>query len=319
MYRHASAVMSFLICTVTHSAIAQNYPTQPIRLIVPSTAGGSSDTLGRVLAQKLSEVFGQQILVDNRPGAGGIIGIDFVAKAAPNGYTLLITPAAIAINPSMFRKLPYNASHDLAPVTQLVTAPNVLSAHPSVPATTLKALISLARAKPGGLTLGTSGIGSSSHLSAELFKSMAQIDLVLVHYKGSSHVSLLSGEIALAFPTAVTALPFLKVGKLRAIAVTTAARSQSLPNVPTLSESGLPGYEAPQWHALFAPAGTPPATIDRLHSEFSKALHAADMKERLAAEGSDVVASKPEEFAAYLRLETEKWAKVIRDAGIKPE
>lgn len=319
MGRRVFAAIAFFLCAIVHPAIAQNYPTQPIRLIVPSTAGGSSDSLGRVLAQKLGDVFGQQIVVDNRPGAGGIIGIDLVAKAAPNGYTLLITPAAIAINPSMFRSLPYNASRDLAPVTQLVTAPNVLSAHPSVPATNLKALIALARATPGGLTLGTSGIGSSSHLSAELFKSMARIDLVLVHYKGSSHVSLLAGEIALAFPTAVTALPFLKVGKLRAIAVTTAARSQSLPQVPTMSESGLPGYEAPQWHAIFAPAGTPPAVIDRLHLEFSKALHAADMKERLAAEGSDVVASKPDEFAAYLRRETEKWAKVIRDAGIKPE
>jgi tripartite-type tricarboxylate transporter receptor subunit TctC len=297
----------------------QAYPNRTIRLVVPSSPGGSSDTLGRLMAQKVAASFGQQVVVDNRAGAGGIIGVDQVAKSAPDGYTLLITPASLAINPSMFSKLPYNAMRDLAPITQLVAAPNVLSLHPSVPAANLKALIALAKARPGSLVGGTSGIGTSPHLSAELFKTMAGIDMVLVHYKGSSHISLLSGEIALAFPTAITVIQYLSVGKLRALGVTTATRTRALPAIPTIAEAGLPGYEAPQWDGVLAPAGTPRPIIDRLYQELSRVLRAPDMKQRLSAEGTEVVASMPEEFASYIKSETEKWAYVIKAAGIKPE
>jgi tripartite-type tricarboxylate transporter receptor subunit TctC len=307
--------------TVAGTAGAQAYPAKPLRLIAPTSPGGGSDIFGRQLAQKLSESFGQQVIVENRAGAGGIIGIDYVAKAAADGYTLLIAPAGLAINPSMYAKLPYDTLRDLAPVTQLADAPSVLTVHPSVPATSVKQLIALAKARPGLLTGGTAGIGSAPHLSLELFKSMAKIDVVFAHYKGLGQgmVSLLSGEIALMTPTALTVIQHLRNGKLRALGVTTLKRAAVLPEVPTIAESGLPGYDAPQWYGLLTTAGTPAPVIDRLHRETARVLAQAEMKQRLEADGTRVVAGTPAEFARYLKNEIDKWAGVIRSAGIKPE
>jgi tripartite-type tricarboxylate transporter receptor subunit TctC len=303
------------------NAFAQTYPAKPLRLIAPTSPGGGSDIFGRQLAQKLGEALGQQVIVENRAGAGGIIGIDYVAKAAADGYTLLIAPAGLAINPSMYAKLPYDTLRDLAPITQLADAPSVLTVHPSVPATSVKQLIALAKARPGLLTGGTAGIGSGPHLSLELFKSMAKVDVVFAHYKGLGQgmVSLLSGEIALMTPTALTVIQHLRNGKLRALGVTTLKRAAVLPEVPTIAESGLPGYDAPQWYGLLTTAGTPAPVIDRLHRETARVLAQADMKQRLEADGTRVVAGTPGEFARYLKNEIDKWAGVIRSAGIKPE
>lgn len=321
MHRYAIAILLAWAGMDAQCGFAQNYPTRAIRLVVPSSPGGGSDILGRILAQKLGEALGQQVVVDNRAGAGGVIGVDIVAKSVPDGYTLLISPASLAINPSMYSKLPFNAMRDLAPITQLVSAANVLAVHPSVPAKTVKELIALARAKPGNLVAGSAGVGTSPHLSAELFKAMAKLDMVIVPYKGSGQgmVSLLAGEIALMFPTLPSAIQYIKAGKLRALGVTTTNRAAVLPDVPAIADAGLPGYEATQWFGILAPAGTPRTIIERLHQEITRALRAPDVKDRMTAEGTEVVGSTPEEFASHIKLETEKWARVIKAAGIKPE
>ena len=303
------------------AVLAQNYPSHTIRLVVPSSPGGGTDIVGRMLAQKLSEQLGQQVVVDNRAGAGTIIGNDAVAKSAPDGYTLLMGLSTLAINPSMYAKLPYDALRDFAPISQSVAACNVLILHPSVPARTVTGLIALAKAKPGSLTFGSAGVGTNPHLSGELFKSLARIDMVHVPFKGSgqSVISQLAGEIAANFPSVPTAMPYIRAGRLRALGVTTLKRAQALPDVPSIAEAGLPGYEATQWFGLLAPAGTPRPIIDRLYQESSRALRTADMKERMTAEGLEVVGGTPEEFASYIRSETEKWTQVIKAAGIKPQ
>ena len=303
------------------AAPAQNYPSRTIRLIAHSSPGGTSDILGRLMAQKLTEALGQQVVVENRAGASGIIGVEAAARSAPDGYTLLITQTSIAINPSMFAKLPYNAIRDFAPITQLVAAPNLLMVHPSVPATSVKGFIALAKAQPDSLVNGSPGQGTSPHLSAELFKIMSGIKLDHVQFKGAGMaiVSLLSGEISVMFTTPPTAMPYLKAGRLRPLGVTTTTRIDALPDVPTISEAGVPGYESVQWFGMLVPAGTPRPIIDRLHQELTRALRAPDMKERLNSLGLDGVGSTPEEFAAYIRSETEKWAKVIKAMGIKAE
>jgi len=299
----------------------QAYPARAIRLIAHSSPGGTSDILGRLMAQKLTEALGQQVVVENRAGASGIIGVEAAARSAPDGYTLLIPQTSIAINPSMFAKLPYNALRDFAPITQLVAAPNVLVVHPSVPAKNVKQLIALAKSRPEGLIIGSPGQGTSPHLSAELFKIMSGIKLDHVQFKGAGMaiVSLLSGEISVMFTTPPTAMPYLKAGRLRPLGVTTTTRIDALPDVPTISEAGVPGYESVQWFGMLVPAGTPRPVIDRLHQELTRALRAPDMKERLTSLGLNGVGSTPGEFAAYMKSETEKWAKVIKAMGLKPE
>ena len=321
MNRVALAVLAALGVAGAQPAFAQNYPVRPVRLVVPSSPGGTSDILARILAHKLVERLSQQVVVDNRAGAGGTIAYDQVAKSAPDGYTLLIAPASITINTSMYSKLPYNAMRDFAPISLLAAATNVLCVHPSVPATSVKALIALARSKPGTLVAGSAGIGTSPHLSLELFKSMAGIDMVIVHYKGSGQgmIALLSGENALAMPTLPTVSPHLKAGKIRPVGVSAAKRSPMLPEVPTIAEAGVPGYEATNWFSLLAPAGTPQPIIDRVQQEIVRALRAADVRERLAAEGADLIGSTSDELADYMKSETEKWARVIKSAGIKTE
>jgi len=321
MPRLWSTVLPVLLAFCTAGALAQSYPTRAIKLVVPSSPGGGTDIVARILGQKLSEQLGQQFVVENRAGAGTVIGNDAVAKSAPDGYTLLMGLSTLAINPSMYTKLPYDALRDFAPISQSVSACNILILHPSVPAKTVVELIALARAKPGSLTFGSAGMGTNPHLSGELFKSLARIDMVHVPFKGSgqSIISQVAGEIAANFPSVPTAMPYVKAGRLRGIGVTTLKRVEVLPDVPSIAEAGLPGYEATQWFGLLAPAGTPRPIIDRLYQESSRALRSADMKERMTAEGLEVVGGTPEEFASYIRSETEKWTRVIKAAGIKPQ
>ncbi len=321
MSRLCSTVLPALLAFCAAGALAQSYPNRAIKLVVPSSPGGGTDIVARILGQKLSEQLGQQFVVENRAGAGTVIGNDAVAKSAPDGYTLLMGLSTLAINPSMYAKLPYDALRDFAPISQSVSACNILILHPSVPARTVTELIALARAKPGSLTFGSAGMGTNPHLSGELFKSLARIDMVHVPFKGSgqSIISQLAGEIAANFPSVPTAMPYIKAGRLRGIGVTTLKRAQALPDVPSIAEAGLPGYEATQWYGLLAPAGTPRAIVDRLYQESSRALRSTDMKERMSAEGLEVVAGTPEEFASYIRSETEKWTQVIKAAGIKPQ
>jgi tripartite-type tricarboxylate transporter receptor subunit TctC len=319
--RSALAAFAALAILVVAEAAAQSYPLRPVRLVVPSSPGGTSDILGRQLAQKFSESLGQQFVVENRPGASSAIGAEFVAKSAPDGYTVLISPAALAINPHMYARLGFDAQRDLAPVSLIVQTGNLLSAHPSLPVRSVKDLIALARRNPGKLTCASPGLGGSPHLSAELLKLTAGIDFLIVSYKGSGPgtIALLSGEVAFMFSTPPSALPFVRTGRLRALAVTTRTRMAGLPELPTLHEAGLPGYEAVQWFGLLVPARTPRAVIDRLHQETVKAIRAPDMSERLRAEGLDPVGSKPDEFGAYIQAELLKWGKVIKAAGLKPQ
>jgi tripartite-type tricarboxylate transporter receptor subunit TctC len=321
MNRYPLAVLFLSTAMSAHDAAAQNYPNRPIKLVVATSAGGATDFSGRIVAQKLTEQLGQQVVVENRAGAATIIGTEAVARAAPDGYTLLAGQATITINPSMYVKLPYDMQRDFAPVTQTLSATNVLALHPSVPARTVKELIALATAKPGSLTFGSAGLGTAPHLAGELFKSMAKIDMVHVPFKGSSPstISLLAGEISVNFPSVQVSVPYIKAGRLRALAVTTTMRSQALPEVPTIAEAGLPGYEATQWFGILAPAGTPRPIIDKLYQEIARGLRSPELKERMVSEGMEIIASTPDEFSAYIKSETDKWSGVIKAAGIKPQ
>jgi len=303
------------------AATAQNYPARAIRLVVHSSPGGSSDILGRMIAQRLTESLGQQVVVENRAGASGIIGVEVAVKAPPDGYTILISQTSLAINPAIFPKIPYNALRDLAPITQIVDGPNVMTVHPSVPAKNVKQLIALAKSRPDGLIIGSPGQGTSPHLSAELFNSMAGVKIEQVQYKGAGMaiVGLLAGEISVMFPTTPTVVGYLRAGRLRALGVTTAKRTQALPEVPTISEAGVPGYESTQWFGILAPAGTPRPIIDRLNQEIVRIMQSPAVKQRLTNDGMEIVAGTPEQFGAHIKAETEKWAKVIKAMGLKTE
>jgi tripartite-type tricarboxylate transporter receptor subunit TctC len=308
-----SAVAVLVALAAAFPAAAQQYPVKTVRLIAHSSPGGSSDILGRLVAQRLTESLGQQVVVENRAGASGIIGVEVAVKAPPDGYTLLISQTSLAINPSMFRKMPYEAMRDLAPITQIVDGPNVLVVHPSVPARSVKQLIALARARPDGLVIGSPGQGTSPHLSAELFNGMAGVKMTQVQYKGAgvALIGLVSGEVGVMFPTTPTAMSSIKARRIVPLGVTTTKRVQALP------DAGLPGYESTQWFGILAPAGTPRPIIDRLNQEIVRIMQS--LKERLSGEGMEVVAGTPEQFAAHIRAETEKWSKVIKSMGLKPE
>lgn len=310
-----------LIGVAAGPVLAQDYPARPIRLVVASSPGGASDILARMLGQKLTEELGQQVVVDNRGGASGVIGTDIVAKSAPDGYTLLIIQPSLTINPSMIRKLPYDAVRDFAPVSLVVDAAQIMTVNPSVPAKNAKELIALAKVKPGQLMFGSPGIGTSPHLTAEFFKLKAGVDMPQVLFKGSgmAYVSLISGEVSVAFSTVLSALPHIKSGKIRPLAVTTLKRVQVVPDVPTIAESALPDFETSQWFGILAPAGTPRRIVDRLYEALARGSGAPDVKNRLAAQGVEVVNKKPEEFAAVIKRELAQWAAVIKAAGIKPQ
>ena len=305
----------------SQGALAQEYPTRSVRLIAASAPGGTSDLLARMLAQKLAETFKQQFVVENRAGASGILGTDAVAKAQPDGYTLLLIQPSLTINPSMFAKLPYDAINDLAPITNVVDVAQCVSVHPSVPATSVKSLIALAKARPGALTTGSPGIGTHPHLTAELFQQMAGIQLQQVAYKGvgPAFIALVSGEVAIVFSAVPSALPHIKSGRIRVLGVTTAKPLESLPGVPTIAESALPGFESSQWFGILAPGTTPRPVIDRLQQAITRVSSTPEMKEKLTAMGMTLINSTPEQFAAVIKLETATWAKVIKAAGIKAQ
>jgi tripartite-type tricarboxylate transporter receptor subunit TctC len=304
------------------AAHAEVYPSKPVRMIVAYPPGGGTDIVGRVVAQKLGESLGQAVVVENRGGASGNIGTELVARAAPDGYTILMgNVAPNAINVSLFKNLPYDPVADFAPVTLVASTPNILVVHPSTPARTVKEVIALAKAKPGTLNFASAGVGSSSHLAGELFRVLAGADIVHIPYKGAgpAMVDVLSGQVQLYFATMPAAMPHVKSGKLAAIAVTSARRSPALPDTPTTAEAGVPGYEASTWYGLLAPAQTPGAAVARLHQATVKILSDAALREKLADQGFEPVGNSPEEFGAYIKSEIAKWGKVIRDAGIKPE
>jgi tripartite-type tricarboxylate transporter receptor subunit TctC len=290
-------------------------------MVVASSPGGGSDILARLVSPKLGDALGQQVVVENRAGASGIIGVDVVAKSAPDGYTLILTQTSLAINPAMFPKLPYDALRDLAPITEMVTTGSLLVVHRSVPAHSVRELIALARAKPGEVVIGSSGSGTQPHLAAELFKIMAKVEMPQVLFKGAGHavISLLTGEVGVQFPNPPTVIEHVKSGKVRAIAVTTSKRMPAMPDLPTIAEAALPGYEAAQWFGILARAGTPRPILERLNLETNRILNMPEMKERLLTLGMDVRGTTPEEFSGRISSETQKWAKVIKTAGIKPD
>ena len=308
------------LLAVATCAAAQTYPSKPIRLVVPFPAAGTTDILAREVGQRLTVVFGQSVIIDNRPGAAGNIGSDIVAKSAPDGYTLLMcTVSSHAINPGLYSKLPYDHIKDFAPVVLVARVPNVLEVTPSLPVNTVADLIKLAKEKPGQINFASSGSGTSIHLSGELFKTMAGVDMVHVPYKGSAPalVDLVGGQVQVMFDNLPSSLQQIKAGKLRAVAVTSAQRAPALPDVPTIAESGLPGFEATSWFGVLAPAGTPPEIITRLNTEIDKWLQTPEAKEKLLAQGAAAAGGSPEDFAIYIRSETDKWAKVIKASGAK--
>jgi tripartite-type tricarboxylate transporter receptor subunit TctC len=320
--RSASLVCAAIAALAAASeSSAQSYPTKPVRLVVPSSPGGGTDITARIIAPKLTERLGQQVIVENRAGAGTMIGTEVVARAAPDGYTLLMGLSTLAINPAMYKKVPYDAVRDFAPISQVIAAPNMLVVHPSVPARTVKELIAFARARPGELNYASAGHGTNPHLSMELFLSMTRTKMLHVPYKGLGPgiVDLLAGHVTVATATMLTGLPHVKSGRLRLLGTTGAKRAAVLPDRPTVAEAGVPGYEASQWYGVLAPAQTPKEIINRLHTEIVRILEAPDMRQRLAADGTDPVGSSPDEFARYIKSELTKWGKVAQAAGIKPE
>jgi tripartite-type tricarboxylate transporter receptor subunit TctC len=318
--RWAEFLFFFVLCVGTVQA-QSDYPARPVRIIVPSPPGGGTDIVARVLAQHFSRTLGQPFFVENKPGAGNLIGIESAARSPADGYTLLFVASTLALNSVLYKKVPYDPVRDFAPITLAATAPNVLIVNPSLPAHTLAEFIALAKRKPGALSYGTPGIGTSPHLSMELLKSIAGIDLQHVPYRGTAAAvtDLIGGQIAATFANALTAKPQIDAGRVRALAISGPRRIEALPNVPPVAEAGVPNYEAMQWYGLLAPAGTPAAIVARLNGEALKALQSDDMKEKLSADGAQPLGSSPEEFAALIRSELEKWTRVARAADIAPQ
>ena len=307
------------IAVVPHSAWAQAYPAKPVRVLAPFPAGSGVDIVARMIGQPLAELWGQAVVVDNRPGAGGTIACELVAKAVPDGHTLLLGNAStFAMAPSLYKKVNYDPVKSFAPITQVNTSTNILVVHPSVAATTIQAFIALAKAKPGTINYASAGSGTSPHLAAELFKSMAGVDLVHVPYKGSPQAltDLLGGQTQAMFASLVSAIPHVRQNRLRALGVTALQRSAALPEVPTINESGLRGYDVAVWMGIVAPAGTSPAVIAQLNRQIAAILKTPEIRERLSAQGLQASSNSPAEFAAYIAAEVPKWAKVIRQAGI---
>lgn len=315
----AKTGLLMLLLAAAIPAAAQGYPAKPVRLIVPFPAGGSTDIVARTIGQKLSEAWGQPVIVDNRAGASTVIGTEIVAKAPPDGYTLLVTPAPFTIVPGLAKKLPYNPQTDFEPITLINTTPLVLVVHPGVPARNVKEFIALAKAHPGKLNFGSSGSGGSNHLAGELFNAMAGVKMVHIPYKGNAPAlaDLVGGHVDLIFNGLTSALPLIKSGKLRGLAVTSLNRSGALPDTVTLDEAGLKGFQAVAWNGLTAPGRTPRDVVDRINADVLRVLKSAELVERLKAEGSDPVGNTPDQYAAFLREEIAKWRKVIAFANIR--
>ncbi len=303
------------------SGAASDYPAKPIRLIVPFASGGGTDITARTIAQKLTERWGQQVIADNRPGANGTIGADLIAKAAPDGYTFGMISTSHSVNPSLMKKLSYDLVQDLAPITQATTQPYALVVHPSLPAKSMKELIALARARPGALNYGSSGTGGLSHLSGALLGSLAKIDIVHIPYKGGNPamIDVIAGQIQMLYSTLLQAQTHIKSGKLRALGVTTAKRSPAAPQLPTMQEAGIAGYEVAGWYGVVAPAKMPPAIVAKLNQEIVRILQSPDVKERMSADGSEPVGSTPGQFGTHIKNEVAKWRKLIQETGIRAE
>jgi tripartite-type tricarboxylate transporter receptor subunit TctC len=322
MNRATQFASSLLIAFSLHNtAIAQNFPAKAVSMVIPFPAGGAVDIVCRTVAQRLAEIWKQPVTALNRPGAGGNIGVESVVRSPADGYTLLCASTALSINPALTQKLPYDVMRDLLPISQLLVTPNVLVVHPSVPAKSLRELTALAKSKPDRLTGGSAGSGTSAHLSLELYKSLASVKIVHVAYKGSapSLIGVVGGETDIAFlPTSVVN-PHVAAGRLRALAVTTAKRSKTLPDVPTMDEAGTKGYEAAAWSAILAPAGTAPAVINTIYAGITESFKSPSVQSTFEKIGGEPIASSPADFARYLEAEISKWRKVVAAAGIKPE
>lgn len=301
---------------------AVSYPVRPIRFICPIAPGGSVDIASRAIAQKLSESLGQQVVVDNRSGGGGNIGAEIASKAPPDGYTMVMgSSSTFAVNPTLYRNLKYDAIRDFSPVSMVSFAPNVLVVHPTVPASSVKELVALAKAKPGFLAFASSGTGGAPHLAGELFKMVAGVDIIHVPYRGTGQAvaDLLAGQVPMSFGTALALLQHIKAGKLRALAVTSHRRIAALPEVPTMAEAGLPGVEVTSWNGVLVPAGTPRAIVVKLNREMVRILNSTEMKERMSSQGAEAAGNTPEEFGAFIKSEIAKWGKVVRAAGLRAD
>ena len=321
----ASAAYCVLLCAVfAGTAVAQSggYPARPLRLVVPFAAGGPTDILARVIAQRLSERWGQQTVIDNRPGGGGNIGAELVVKAAPDGYTLILaTQGILSVNPSLYRNLRFDPVRDFAPVSMAAAMANILIVHPSLEAKTVRELIQLAKAKPGQLLYASAGSGSASHLATEMFKSMAGVDIAHVPYKGAAPavVDLLGGHVQVMLIGLPAGLPSARTGRLRALGVSSLQRSAAAPELPTLNESGFPGFEVVNWLGVLAPAGTPPAILDKLNAEVQAILRLPDTRERLLGQGFEPGGNTRAQFANYIKAELARWTKVVKDSGARAE
>jgi tripartite-type tricarboxylate transporter receptor subunit TctC len=310
------------LALATAAAFAQTYPSKSIRLISPFAPGGGTDITARAIAPKLTSAFGQQVIVDNRGGAGGMVGVEIAAKAPPDGYTIVIgTIGNIAVNPSLYSKMPYDPQKDLVPIGQVANALNVLVVHPSLPAKTVKEFIAIAKQRPGALNFGSSGPGATDHLAGEVFNVMAGVKMVHIPYKGGAPamLDLVAGQVEIVFSTMATAIGAIQGNRIRAIAMTGSQRYERMPTIPTIAEAGLKGFEVNNWYGFFAPAGTSKEIVTRLHTETAKALAMADTKTRLLDAGIIGTSSTPDQFNAYIQAETKKWAKVVKDAGIKAD
>lgn len=317
-------ILLMLIATslVVGDATAQQYPSKPIRLIVPFTPAGTTDVLARMVGQKLAEAVGMQVVIDNRPGAAGSIGAGIAAKAEPDGYTLLMGHiGTLAVNPSLYEKLPYDPIRDFAPITLVAMVPSMLVVNPSLPVKSVKELIAFAKSRPGQLNYGSTGAGGTPYLAVEYFKLMAGLNIMEVRYKGAAPLTtdLIAGEIALTITGIPALLPHVKTGRLRALAVSSAKRCAAVPELPTISEAGLPGYDATSWYGVLAPAGTAPEIIAKLNAGIIKGIKQPDVAKHLAAEGAETVGGTPEEFSAFIKDETARWAKVLKATGAKAQ
>ncbi len=315
-----AALMWLFLGAFSGMAGAADYPTRPLRYVIPSAPGGNADIMGRLIAQRLSVNLGQQVVVDNRPGAGNVIGTELVVRAAPDGYTILQVASSAATNPSL-RQLPYDTVRDLAPISLLGSTPLILVVHPSLPVRTVGDLIALAKAKPGQLNYSSNGVGTSGHMAGALLGFMARINVVHVPYRGTAQAltDVISGDLHFTLPSMTSVLPYVKGGKLKVLGMTGSKRSPLAPDLPTISESGVPGYQASIWNGVLGPAATPRPIVAKLNAEIVRILNSPETRERFASMGADVLPSLPEEFAAFIRAEITKWAAVVKSAGIKGE
>ncbi len=317
----AGVLLASFIAMASPGALGQGYPAKPVRVVAPFPAGGGTDLFARAVAQKLTVAWGQQVIVDNRAGAGGMIGAELIAKSPPDGYSLLVTSSSThSINPHLTRKPPYDALRDFAPVINIASAPNVLVVHPSVPVRTVKELIALAKSRPGALNYASNGTGTLSHLTGEMFKQQTGVNLVHIPYKGGppAVIDLVAGQVSALFAAFPTVFPQVRAGRLRAVAVSGARRAAAAPDLPTVGET-LPGFDSVQWWAMFAPAGTAAEVVDRLNVEVARIITDTEVKTRFAAEGAEPVGGSPREFAAFLKSDYDRWGKVVKGVGIRPE